>query len=154
MRIFKFYPVGRAKSVFASWDFDCELFGIAFTSFYNCYFNDSTTSAKHHDISLQVDRKDDDIAGLYILGGNIFISTLYLDNVVAKKVEKELFVILMHEIMHWIQYTIYKWKDDRIVEGSRTSKCEAEIMCVEFEKQAKHVMKIYKALKCIQKHEY
>lgn len=154
MRIFNFYPIGRAKKAFAAWDFDCNAFSAAFTSFYNQHFYDDLEMTKYYYIGLRMDRKDSEFMGLYELGGSIFINDEYLEKLPAKKFNKQLFVILLHEMMHWIQYTFYKWDDAKITEGMVTSKCEAELMCLKFEKQARHVLKLYNTLKCIQKHEY
>lgn len=154
MRIFNFYPIGRAKKAFATWEFDCNAFSAAFTSFYNQHFYDDMEMTKYYYIGLRMDRKDSEFLGLYELGGSIFVNAEYLEKLPAKKFDKELFVILLHEMMHWIQYTFYKWDDAKITEGMHTDNCEAELMCMKFEKQARHVLKLYNTLKCIQKHEY
>lgn len=154
MRVFYFYPIGRAKKVFAAWGFDCEAFSSAFTSFYAHHFFDNIENTKYYYIGLRVDSKDTEKQGVYELGGSIFINDEFLDSIDPKRFEKQLFIILLHEIMHWIQYTFYKWDDYKIVEGNINDNCEAERMCKQFEKQSRRVLQIYKVLKNTRKQEY
>lgn len=154
MRIFKFYPIGQAKEAFASWNFDCNAFSTAFTCFYNHHFFDDVETTRYYNIGLRIDNKNDDARGLYELGGSIFICNQYIENIPEKQFETQLFRTLLHEIMHWIQYTFYKWSDDDIVRGDEDQKCLAELMCRKFEKQSKHVLKIYRTLVRIKKCDY
>jgi hypothetical protein len=154
MRIFKFYPIGQAKKAFAAWNFDCNAFSTAFTSFYNHHFFDDVESIRHYNIGLRIDNKDEEACGLYELGGSIFLCNQNMSILPEKQFEIQLFKTLLHEIMHWIQYTFYKWSDEEIVKGEEDQKCAAELMCRKFEKQFRHILKIYRALLRVKKHEY
>lgn len=154
MRIFNFYPIGQAKKAFAAWNFDYNAFSTAFTSFYNHHFFDDVEYTKYYNIGLRIDNKDEESYGLYELGGSIFLCNYNISTLPEKQFEVQLFKTLLHEIMHWIQYTFYKWSDEEIIKGDEDQRCAAELMCRKFEKQYRHVLKIYKALRRIKKQEY
>lgn len=154
MKIFFFYPIGQARTYFNDWDFDCNAFSAAFTCFYNQHFVSESDATRYYYIGLRVDRNVRGVFGLYQIGGAIFLCDLLSKKFSGAEFEKQIFKTLLHEIMHWMQFTFYKWSEEEIIKGEIDNNCDAEKMCRSFEKQYRPVLKIYKTLRKIKKSKH
>lgn len=152
MKIFYFYPTGVAKKVLAEWDFDYDAFSTAFTAFFNTHFGNHSAATRYHYIAIRFNRRDENSQGYYAYEDEIFLCNITTDK---KKFQKELFSTILHEMMHWYQHNVLKWPESQIAPPEEHYyHSPAEKMCRKFEKQTRHVIKLYSALKKIGEADY
>lgn len=144
MRLFTFKLHGRLKHIFKQLDVDVALFSRAFTAVYNTRY--PIKRDQHHTIDCEYDAKDKVNWGTYECGGSIFISKLLITNTKKEENNLMLFQIMMHEAMHWIQFNVYGWLEDRVVEGAFKDECDAESQAVAFSDMCQQVYDVYYAL--------
>lgn len=146
MKVFHFYPTGLAKKVLEEWNFDCICFSSAYTAFYNLHFNCISAPVKHHYISIKIDRKDEVNYGYYNYEDEIVLCSKVIECKDDKKCQKQLFISILHEMMHWNQYNVMKWDEKDIAPQEKYFSSPAEKMCRKYEKQVKYVMQLYKTM--------
>jgi hypothetical protein len=146
MKVFHFYPTGLAKKILEEWNFDYIIFSAAYTSFYNLHFNCISAPAKHHYISIAINATEEVSYGYYNYEDEIFLCSKVLECKDLKKSQKQLFATIMHEMMHWNQYNVFKWDEQDISPEKKIFSSSAERMCRKYEKQTKYVMQLYKTM--------
>lgn len=151
MRIFHFKLSAAAKKALNACNFDVKAFSNAFTSFYNTHFVDDIKYTKHHTITIRTDRRNNFDYGYYNYDNAVTLCGGLMNE--NNFTQKELFATILHEMMHWLQFNIYKWSENTIAPDDYY-KCRAERMCRKFEKQVVSMMRIYKVLTKIQKVNY
>lgn len=152
MRVFHFYLSGTAKKLLTDCNFDEEAFGAAFTALFNLHIEDTIETTRHHSIAIRMDRRNGTDYGYYNYEDEIVLCGGVMQEDIFSL--KELFTTIMHEMMHWMQYNIYKWPEDDIAPLEDYYKSRAEKMCRKFEKQTPTMMRLYKVLSKIQKTSY
>lgn len=152
MRIFHFYLSGASKKLLTYCNFNEEAFSAAFTALFNMHIEDTIDTTKHHSIAIRTDRRNCLDFGYYNYEDEIVLcgGVMHEENFSLK----ELFTTIMHEMMHWMQYNIYKWPEEDISPSENYYKSRAEKMCRKFEKQSSSMMRMYKILTKIQKTSY
>jgi hypothetical protein len=146
MKVFHFYPIGIAEKILNECNFDCIIFGAAYTSFYNVHFDFNYSAVKHHFIDLSIDETDDANYGYYAYEDEVFLCNRLFECTDAKKKQKQLFSTIMHEMMHWNQFNVMKWHEEEIVIDDKYYSSPAEKMCRKYEKHTKYVMQLYKTM--------
>jgi len=154
MKVFHFYPLGIAKKILDECNFDCVTFGAAYTAFYNVHFDCDSSPVKHHYIALRIDKKDDVNYGYYAFEDEVVLCNRVIECTDDDKKQKQLFISIMHEMMHWNQYNVMKWREKEVAPDTKYYSSPAEKMCRKYEKQAKYVMQLYRTMSKIAVGEY
>ena len=152
MRVFHFNLSGTAKKLLTDCNFNEEAFSAAFTAMFNMHIEDTIETTRHHNIAIRMDRRNCYDYGYYNYEDEIVLCGGVMHEEVFSL--KELFITILHEMMHWMQYNIYKWPEADIAPPKDYYKSRAEKMCRKFEKQSSAMLRLYKVLIKIQKTSY
>lgn len=157
MIVFQFYAKNKAAALLKLHKIDANLFGVAFTAFYNTQFAKYTKHmrSKTIKVSIGLDAKDADSYGYYAFKYKIYLCGGILE-MKDTRINMHIFTTLMHEMMHLIQYKIFKWpKKDMLPETDEEYRtCAAESMSRDFEKNTRYVKSLYNTLSRIPKNIY